>query len=129
MKTLLTVHATGTADGCNLTTRDLDRQDRKAGYRKLGYHYVIERDGTIGEGRTRDEASLHDSISVAKQAMSVCLVGGFDTDTESPTDNFTDEQWDTFRTLARSFDSIRIESKTPALTTERVVRQVVKPTH
>jgi N-acetylmuramoyl-L-alanine amidase len=126
MKTILTVHATGTAPGLNLTTKDVDRQDRRAGFRKIGYHYVIERDGTLGEGRGLTEASMHDPIRTAKETVSVCLVGGFDVATESPADNFTDEQWDKLRNLARSFENVRIDSMTPALTTERVVRQVIK---
>lgn len=125
MKTLLTVHATMTPPSRLLTKRDLDRRDRDHGFSKIGYHFVIERDGTLAEGRALTEASVHDSIKDAKSAISVCLVGGT-ADNGGPADNFADEQWDSLIALAHRFESIRIESKTPAVTTDQVARRVVR---
>jgi N-acetylmuramoyl-L-alanine amidase len=97
MKSLLTLHATMTRPGMRLTGRDIDRRDRQHGYSKCGYHYVIQRDGVVYQGRQDSEPSIHDDND-AKHAISVCLVGGVD-DFDIPTNNFTLPQWEAMRHL------------------------------
>lgn len=77
----------------DLKFRDLDRRDRQHGLAKIGYHFVIDREGKVSTGRTQLEASVHDSFNIAKDAMSICLVGGVDA-SKQPANNFTDEQFD-----------------------------------
>lgn len=129
MKSLLTVHATMTPSTEVVTTRAINRRDREFGYSSIGYHYVIERDGTLGTGRKMHEASMHDSVEEAKLAISVCLVGGSDA-AGSPDDNFTDDQWDRLVTLTRELTAgktLSIQSRTPSVTTDRIVRIVLRP--
>lgn len=121
MKKLITVHATGTEANVNLKLADLDRQDRQHGFARVGYHYVITRDGVIEDGRAESEASLHDDISIARQAISVCLVGG----AGMVPNNFTDVQWDALAQLLLRIQEDHPKSEirvvTPALTLEYVV--------
>ena len=67
--------------------RDIDRWHRERGWLKIGYHYVIKRDGTVETGRELEEvgahAKGHNAISVG-----ICMVGGLSEDNE-PETNFT----------------------------------------
>lgn len=74
-----------------LTLRDLDRRDRGNQLRKIGYHWVIRRDGVVEAGRDESEASIHDCVTDSKRCISVCLVGGLSPGGE-PEENFTVEQ-------------------------------------
>ncbi len=78
----------------------IDRWHRERGWLKIGYHYVIKRDGTVETGRELEEvgahAKGHNAISVG-----ICLIGGLSEDNE-PENNFTDEQWDALGTLVDS---------------------------
>jgi len=71
-----------------LTRRDLDRKDRQNQLRKIGYHWVIRRDGVVEAGRDESEGSMHDGVHESKLCVSVCLIGGVSADGE-PEDNFT----------------------------------------
>jgi N-acetylmuramoyl-L-alanine amidase len=55
----------------------------------IGYHYVIEVDGTIRPGRGIEEVGAHVQGSNSK-SIGICLIG---------TDKFTDAQWTALRTL------------------------------
>jgi N-acetylmuramoyl-L-alanine amidase len=118
VKDTITVHATMTKTGENLTIRDVDLRDRKFGFSKVGYHYVIERDGSVNRGRDPEtEASLHDDFGLAKRAISVCLIGGLNEKSE-PADNFTDDQKDSLRLLVQKIQwgtEITVKAVTPSL--------------
>jgi hypothetical protein len=132
MKTLATIHASMTPPSKNLTFRDIDLRDRRYGYMRVGYHYVIERDGKTTAGRAPYEPSMHDSLRDADRAISFCLVGGVDAQGE-PDNNFTEAQWsalfDTIRSVAeemgRPFTEVRAE--TPAVETHWINRKLWKP--
>lgn len=131
MKSLITVHATGTGPGLHLTGKDIDRRDRANGYSKCGYHFVIARNGDVTEGRKLTEASIHDAPEDAAHAVSVCLVGG--QDANQPSDNFTLPQWESFRTLLRVIGErnalTSVKSKTEALTENRINQIIWRPNH
>lgn len=129
MKTIITVHSTDSTPGMHLTGKDVDRQDRSNGYSKCGYHVVISRDGELYEARSNHEASIHDDDE-AKEAFSICLVGGCDYDGK-PSDNFTLPQWETLRTVIRYVGETNkltsVRSKTPAVTGERINQIIWRP--
>lgn len=83
-----------------LTGAELARIHRNQGYSQIAVHYVIERDGTVFEGRSRTIpgvlAGKHDS-----HTYQVCLLGGVD-DALNPAWNFTSEQ-------KRALDHLRSE--------------------
>tara|TARA_Y100000593_G_scaffold45350_2_gene86287 strand:+ start:2775 stop:3152 length:378 start_codon:yes stop_codon:yes gene_type:complete len=62
------------------------------GFRTIGYHFFIKRDGSIERGRELREIGAH---AYGKNAVSVgiCLAGGIDED-GNPENNFTSEQMD-----------------------------------
>lgn len=57
-----------------------------------GYHYVIERDGAIVEGRTRHLIGTH-TPGHNMDSIGICLVGGRTRGGHEGQDNFTKEQW------------------------------------
>lgn len=99
MKTVITLHASNTPPDVDLGRRELDIRDRKKNYAEIGYHYVIRRDGTIETGRTLKSASVFDEVRIARESISVCLIGGVD-DRREPINNFTREQRDALIDLA-----------------------------
>jgi N-acetylmuramoyl-L-alanine amidase len=125
VKTHLTVHASMTSPCENLTLAQLDRRDRQFGLSKVGYHFVIRRDGTVEVGRSLDEASMHDDLKMAKQAVSVCLVGGVN-DKREPSANFTDEQKDELVALMLKHPELKVQAATPSLTGEKILSWSVR---
>jgi N-acetylmuramoyl-L-alanine amidase len=80
-----------------VTAAVIDRWHRERGFRKIGYHFVIRRDGVVEPGRTLDEIGAHvegfNAVSVG-----VCLAGGVDANLK-PEDNFTSQQKDVLAKL------------------------------
>lgn len=123
MKDLLTVHATHTSPGVWMTKRDIDVRDRQHGLAGIGYHFVIDRDGKVQDGRPLTSASVHDELRDAKRAISVVLVGGHNCQGEPSEIGFTPNQWTGLRGLIRCLrDStdgpLSFKSATPAITDE-----------
>ena len=61
------------------------------GWSDIGYHYVIDLDGTIEPGRDVEKAGAHCSNHNAK-SIGICYVGGRAKDSKDPEDTRTDEQ-------------------------------------
>jgi N-acetylmuramoyl-L-alanine amidase len=51
----------------------------RLGYR-IGYHYIIERDGTVVQTRHHDEEGAH-TLGMNRSSIGVCFIGNFDTGT------------------------------------------------
>lgn len=65
-------------------------QDR--GWSDIGYHYIIDRDGKVVEGRPVDRAGAH-TKGHNKNTIGVCLIGGHGSaKTDDFMDNFTHAQ-------------------------------------
>lgn len=75
--TEIIIHCSATIEGKDYTVADIDRWHRQRGFRKIGYHFVIYRDGSIHMGRSKNEIGAHctghNSISI-----SICYIGGLD---------------------------------------------------
>lgn len=67
------------------------------GWRDIGYHYVILRDGTVEKGRPLDQIGAHVRGHNA-HSVGICLVGGRGPD-GGPEFNFTSEQARSLRSL------------------------------
>lgn len=93
----LVVHCSATTPTMDIGKAEIDKWHRKRKMLKIGYHYVIRRDGVLEEGRAHDVMGAHvrgwNDVS-----MGICLVGGIDKD-GTPEDNFTDEQKSALRSL------------------------------
>ena len=91
------IHCSATPNGRAVSIADIDRWHRERGFKRqaaarqafkpelssVGYHYVIELDGTLRAGRLPDEIGAH-AAGHNTDSIAVCLVG---------TDAFTAKQW------------------------------------
>lgn len=67
------------------------------GWSDIGYHYVIDRDGTIEFGRPISRAGAH-TIGRNSNSIGICLIGGFGGSAEDDfADNFTSQQLDALK--------------------------------
>lgn len=65
---------------------------RDNGWKDIGYHYVIRRDGSIEKGRPVSVAGAH-AAGHNHDSIGVCLVGGKKEGANQPDSNFTLKQW------------------------------------
>ena len=85
-------------------------QDR--GWRDIGYHVVIDRDGAVGPGRPENVVGAH-VRGKNKGSLGVCLIGGHGSSADDDfLDNFTPEQrqatWKVIRDIAKRTDIQRV---------------------
>ena len=65
------VHCTATAEGKDYSVDTIRKWHLKRGWRDVGYHFLIQRDGTVDEGRPIEQSGAHtkgnnfDSIGLA----------------------------------------------------------------
>lgn len=88
---LLVVHCSATPADRDLSVVDIDRMHRDRGFLKVGYHFVIRRDGIVQPGRKLTERGAHVEGHNAT-SVGICLIGGV-TPKLRPQANFTPEQY------------------------------------
>jgi N-acetylmuramoyl-L-alanine amidase len=88
----LVVHCSATRPKTFVDRSVIDRMHRERGFLKIGYHYVILRDGTVQKGRKDSEVGAH-VAGHNTGTLGICLVGGLNDNTGKPENNFTDEQF------------------------------------
>ena len=93
----IVIHSAATKASMDVNAKEIDRWHRARGFLKIGYHFVILRDGTIEVGRDMDDIGAH-CRGFNKISVGVCIVGGLSDDGEAE-DNFTDVQKENLRTL------------------------------
>lgn len=84
------VHCADTPEGRDDKAADIKRWHKAQGWSDIGYHYVIDIDGTIEPGRPLETAGAHCTGHNAN-SIGICYVGGCDKDMK-PKDTRTDEQ-------------------------------------
>jgi N-acetylmuramoyl-L-alanine amidase len=93
----IVVHCAATKPSMDIGRKEIDQWHRKRGWLKIGYHYVIRRDGTVETGREVDEVGAH-VLNHNANTVGICLVGGLDEDMQ-PEANFTEAQYASLKTL------------------------------
>jgi len=102
---MVVIHCSATPNGRRNTLEDLDKWHRAKGWQRksaamrafnprltsIGYHYVIQVDGTIRTGRSENEIGAH-AAGYNTRSIGVCLIG---------TDKFTAAQWESLADLIR----------------------------
>jgi hypothetical protein len=105
---LLVIHCAATPNGRPNTAADINAWHHQRGFRRnarlmtkyayslalkhIGYHWVIQVDGTLESGRHPDEIGAH-ATGHNSHSLGICLIG---------TDRFTVAQWDMLAALARA---------------------------
>ena len=97
--TLIVIHCSAVRPGQRSSAQDIDGWHRARGYKSIGYHFVVRRDGTIETGRRLDEVGAH-CQGHNRHSISICYEGGLDADGQ-PADTRTLEQVKTLRELVK----------------------------
>lgn len=85
------VHCTATAEGKNFKAADIDRWHKAKGWDGIGYHHVVDLDGTVEPGRPESEVGAH-CLKHNANSIGVVYVGGLASDGKTPKDTRTPEQ-------------------------------------
>lgn len=95
----IAIHCSATGPKQDFGAADIDKWHRAKGWKCIGYHYVIRRNGTVEEGREETTIGAHvenwNSVSIG-----ICMVGGVDADDpKKAVNNFTPEQFASLKQL------------------------------
>ena len=96
--TLIILHCSATRTGHRLTFRQC-QQDHilHRGWKDIGYHYYIERDGRVYAGRKEQDIGAHCRYH-NRHSIGICYEGGLDAEGH-PADTRTPEQRSAMRAL------------------------------
>lgn len=94
------IHCAYTPPGMDIGATEIRRWHvEERGWKDIGYHYVVRRDGDVEPGRDLDgdgdvveEVGAHAAGHNA-HSIGICLVGGRAEDDQAPDCNFTPAQW------------------------------------
>ena len=106
----IVVHCTATRLSQRVTIDDIDRWHKARGFAQCGYHWYIDREGTIKEGRSEKLAGAH-VRHYNQHAIGVCYEGGLD-EKGRPKDTRTPEQkaalWFLLEDLKKDYPKAKI---------------------
>lgn len=104
------IHCTATIEGIDFKAKDIDKWHKQKGWNGIGYHYVIDLDGTIEKGREDNVIGAHCTGHNA-HSIGVVYVGGLDMN-QNPKDTRTKEQkealWNLLVKLICKYPNARI---------------------
>jgi len=68
------IHCSATPPDMNIGVKEIDRWHKERGWKGIGYHYVIRRDGTIEYGRPVGDIGAH-TRGQNRNSIGICWVG------------------------------------------------------
>ena len=97
--TKVIIHCAATKPSMDIGASEIKKWHLDRGWKDIGYHYVIRRNGDIENGIAVSLAGSHTKGHNAN-SIGICLVGGIN-DKGEPESNFTKAQWATLERLVR----------------------------
>jgi len=96
----IVIHCSATTPSMDIGRKEIDRWHREEGFKMIGYHFVIRRDGSIEKGRDLMEAGAHVNppAGINSTSVGICMVGGI-SEHNLPENNYTISQWTTLDKL------------------------------
>ena len=92
----IVIHCSASRNGdASVNAQVIDRWHRERGWHGIGYHYVIQVDGTLAKGRPLERIGAHVAGQNAT-SIGICMVG---------TDRFSVEQWEMLRDLCHGLQA------------------------
>ncbi|MBD5320075.1 MAG: N-acetylmuramoyl-L-alanine amidase [Bacteroides sp.] len=86
------IHCSATPEGKDFTVQQIREWHVKGnGWRDIGYHFVIYRDGSIHKGRPIEQVGAHTTGHNA-HSIGICYIGGCAADGKTPKDTRTKAQ-------------------------------------
>lgn len=86
----IVIHCSAVRPGQQSSAADIDHWHRSRGWKGIGYHFVVRRDGTVEPGRPIEQVGAHVKWH-NKYSIGICYEGGLDA-AGRPTDTRTPEQ-------------------------------------
>ena len=102
--TKIIVHCAATPEGKDFTVADIDRWHKAKGWKCIGYHFVIYRDGSVHEGRPIEMIGAH-CKGFNSHSIGICYIGGCTADGKHAKDTRTPEQKRALRQLLEKLHS------------------------
>jgi len=84
------IHCSATKAGRDFHASDIDRWHKERGWDGIGYHQVVDLDGTVEPGRPESKAGAHCKGHNA-DSIGICYIGGLDKN-GNPADTRTELQ-------------------------------------
>lgn len=105
------VHCSATAEGKDVTVDAIRKYHIvHRGWKDIGYHFVIYRDGSIHAGRDVDVVGAHCANHNA-HSIGVCYIGGLASDGKTPKDTRTPEQRKALKKLLTALRRLYAKAK------------------
>ena len=93
----IVIHCSATREDRSLTVAELEENHRCRGFRGIGYHYYIRKDGTVINTRALELVGAH-AKGHNSHSIGICYEGGLDCNGH-PADTRTPEQKSALRLL------------------------------
>ena len=95
--TLIVIHCSAVPPGQQSSAADIDSWHRANGWKGIGYHFVVRRDGSVEAGRPIEQVGAH-VVGHNRYSIGICYEGGYDATGEAA-DTRTPEQVEALRSL------------------------------
>lgn len=95
----IVIHASATRADQDWGAAEIEQWHRERGFRKIGYHFVIRRDGSVEYGRGLTEIGAHVK-GYNNNSIGICQMGGIDAEGNAE-NNFTEMQFDALAHILR----------------------------
>lgn len=105
----IVIHCSATKPHQDIGADEIRLWHQDRGWRDIGYHYVIRRDGQVETGRQDHERGAHVK-NHNENSLGICLVGGIDID-GNPSANFSFYQYLALKQIKRGFDALYPNAK------------------
>lgn len=85
----IVIHCSATPEGMDFRAADIDRMHKERGFSEIGYHYVIDIDGTVEVGRVTTKSGAHcadkgfSGRPYNSHSIGICYIGGVEATTNS----------------------------------------------
>lgn len=104
------VHCGATPEGRDYTVADIDRWHKQRGWKGIGYHFVVYRDGSVHTGRDVSQIGAH-VTGQNTGSIGICYIGGMTADNKQAKDTRTPAQRAALRDLVK-----RLQTEYPTAT-------------
>jgi N-acetylmuramoyl-L-alanine amidase len=94
----IVVHCSATRPNQNIGAKEIRSWHKAQGWKDIGYHFVIRRDGTVEKGRAVNAIGSHVK-GYNHNSVGICMVGGIGDNSWTPANNFTRAQWTSLKAL------------------------------
>jgi N-acetylmuramoyl-L-alanine amidase len=98
------VHCSATRPSMDIGAKEINDWHLARGWRMIGYHFVVRRNGTLEVGRKITEMPAANGAGFNHNTATICWVGGLHQVTGQSKDNRTPEQITTMHSLRSVLD-------------------------